>query len=248
MRWWWRRSSVAHRETSVAWCSIMTAVVLPRSSVAILLLLLLSITVLVRIITIRSSTLFFHDRAVVAVLRVRGISVLWLVHRIDPVKGAVLTARVGAVGPGSCAVRSVGDAGVDSIVRLVVAVLRIWALLVVDLRIRLHAVAVSHSRRRRPVLIAVIASLHLAVAIGAGAVVVACSRHVGIWCTLCRMWVLTTKVTAASAGILVVLVPLFGICIELEVCKQNFCNKSAYPVSCMLIASYIHRQWLSRRI
>ena len=81
--------------------------------------------------------LVFHDGAVVAVLRVLLISI----HRRPrlvcgySIKGAVLATRVGAVGPRAGAVRSVRHASVDSVMRLVVAMLRVWSLLAVDLRI-----------------------------------------------------------------------------------------------------------------
>lgn len=174
----------------------------------------LAITSLVRILAL---ALLFHDRAIIAVLRlvlvlvlvVRGIDLRWrLVHSIDFVDRAILAARVGAVGPGSGAI---GTIGVDSVVRLVVAMLRLLvrSLLVVKLRVGCHAVAVARLLWSA-ILAAVVSALLLSVAAGTWAIVVAFGRNVGAHSVLAfvGVWVLTTKVAAPPASEVVVLIVL----------------------------------------
>ena len=113
-------------------------------SVPLRVAILPSIRVLIWVVAV---ALLLHDRAVVAVLRVLAVSIHWSLRlsRCHSVERAVLAAGIGAVGPRPSAIRSVRHAGVDCIVGLVVAVLRIWFWLSIHLRVGLHAVPISQT-------------------------------------------------------------------------------------------------------
>lgn len=110
--------------------------------------------------------------------------------RIQAVKGAILAARVGAIGPRAGGVGAVGLAGVDGVVRLVVAML-----LVVD------AVTVIAGAAR----VVAVASRAFSVRVGTAVAVVA-TAHAGATLRVTIGLVTSTKGAVSSALILLILV------------------------------------------
>lgn len=114
------------------------AIVVTHASVATMTILLPIFS-----IAVMTSLLLLHDGSVVAVAAVFVIPVAWgrrFVHGVDFVDGAILTTWIGAVAPWPGAVRPVGHAGIDSVMRLMISVLRVRSVVAIQLGFRLHSV------------------------------------------------------------------------------------------------------------